>query len=129
MKTLLLALIAVFTASISMASPLDDFRSNGQVGYGLDLDFTMQNELNSAISAQSLELDKRMDAGVAGSAALAMLPEGDGVLAVGVAGHSSGRALAVGYSKKLAEKYFTRLGLAYNSEKEVTVGGGVGYKF
>ena len=150
MKHLLSAIVALFTVTVAHAQSLNDFRNSGQINAPFNLDFAMQSELNSSVNninsnmnglnsdiselrddmnQANYIMDKKVDAGIAGVAALAMIPQGDGVLGMGISKHSSGKAISAGYSKTLAAKYLTRIGLSFNSEKDLTVGAGLGFQF
>lgn len=129
MKLLTAALALTMATATAMASPLDGFRKDGQIGGYLDMDFAMQNEVNSAIDTSIKYMDRKMDAGLAGVASIAMIPEGDNVIGMGIAKHSSGEALALGYSKVINSKYLVKAGMSYNSENQSTIAAGVGYKF
>lgn len=131
MKRLLLAITFMMASDIH-ASPLDDFRQNGQIGGFANLDFAMQNELNAGVNDAINYSTVKANAGTSAAIALGAMPEASAAnsqaLTLGIGSYNAGRALAVGYSKNAGRMGY-KAGLAYTNENDIAVGAGLSYAF
>lgn len=141
MKKLLISTLAVATSATAFAGP----RQDGELGGGYN--FAMQGELDHAVGElnQSIgglaestrrdlnqvagRLSEDMEAGIAGVASMAMLPDLENGVALSVGAYNSGSAFSAGYSRKLNEKMRVKTGVSFDSKSNTSFGAGLGYEF